>query len=127
NMLDFGDYNPSGATEHNASLVAYDANGQVVSEDVLSFTSDGTIVKDVGLWVTGDASAAIGQPGNYYFVVEGEGIASVELQFSSNLGDGPSDTKFGFSVLCFQPETDEVPEPPAGTTCADFNILEPGT
>ena len=125
NMLDFGDYNPNGATEHNASLVAYDVNGQVVSEDVLSFTTDGLIVKDVGMWFTGDASAAVGQPGNYYFVVDGSGIARVELQFSSNLGEGPSDTKFGFSVLCFQPETDDVPEldPPT----AVLNLIRPKT
>ena len=127
NMLDFGDYNPNGATEHNASLVAYDSAGNVVATDTLSFTSDGVLVKGQGLWITGDASAAVGQPGNYYFVVAGTGIASLELQFSSNLGDGPSDTKFGFSVLCFQPEGGDPPTPPAGTSCADFNLLEPGT
>ncbi|MCA9919108.1 MAG: hypothetical protein KC445_14200, partial [Anaerolineales bacterium] len=120
--LDFGDYNPNGATEHNVSLVAYDSNGQVVSTDTLSFTSDGVLVRNEGLWITGDASASVGQPGNYYFVVEGAGIVRAELQFSSDLGTGPSDPNFGFSVLCFQPEPDTPPPPPTGTplTCEDI-------
>ncbi|MCA9947794.1 MAG: hypothetical protein KC449_30140, partial [Anaerolineales bacterium] len=99
--------------------------GDVVATDTLSFTSDGVLVPNEGLWITGDASAAVGQPGNYFFVVEGAGITSLELQFSSDLGEGPSDTRFGFSILCFQPESDDSPEldPPT----AVLNLIRPKT
>ncbi len=122
-MLDYGDYNPTLATEHQATLIAYDANNNQVATDELNFTSDGTILPRSGsagdLWFTGDAiSATPGQPGNYAFTVAGSGITRVELQFSSNLGEGATDPNFALSVLCFSPE--EEPPIPPNTVCANF-------
>jgi len=111
-MLDFGDFNAPNATEHEVSLVAYDADGNEITNDVLFFTSDGKTTPRDGsagdLWITGDATtAAPGQPGNYTFTVAGNGIARLEMHYAHN-GDGsqdtPSDPYFGMAVLCFQAE-----------------------
>jgi len=43
-MLDFGDFNSIGATEHNVSLVALNADNEIVATDSLFFTSDGQTI-----------------------------------------------------------------------------------
>ena len=131
-MLDFGDFNPNEATEHQVSLVAYDKNNQIVDQDTLFFTSDGQKIPHGGsagdLWLTGDAITALpGEPGNYTFDVAGSNIYQLELQFSSNLGVGATDPLFGFSVLCFEPENDIPPLPPdSPQSCDDFGLVTLG-
>ncbi|MCB8980456.1 MAG: hypothetical protein H6657_23845 [Ardenticatenaceae bacterium] len=129
-ILDYGDRNEQLATEHNVTLVAYDTNGNVVDEDVLSYTSDATINPHTGsagdLFITGDAATQSGNPGNYTFVVEGEGITRLELAYGNNVNDKPSDSYFGLAVLCFEPEETAV-NPPQGVSCANFADLAPGT
>ncbi|MBK8905710.1 MAG: hypothetical protein IPM53_31295 [Anaerolineaceae bacterium] len=129
-MLDYGDRNEQLATEHSVTLVAYDANGAVVDTDTLSYTSDAALNPRTGsagdLFLTGDAATQSGNPGNYTFVVEGEGISQVELEFANNVNDIHSDSYFGLAVLCFEPEETPV-DPPEEITCANFADLTPGT
>ena len=131
NMLDFGDYNPMHATNHEVTLVAYNSQDQIVSTDQLSFTSDSAGNPTSGsagnLQITGDAvSAVYGEPGNYIFEVSGSDIVRLDLLFSNNVQDGAaSDPKIGFAVLCFEPEKIPPPIPPP-SICMDFNQLEPG-
>ncbi|MAT96910.1 MAG: hypothetical protein CL608_07190 [Anaerolineaceae bacterium] len=126
-MLDYGDLNEAFATEHEVSLVAFDATGSIVDIDTLAFSSDGSITPE-DLILAGDAlSAEPGQPGNYTFNVEGAGIASVELQFSSNVGTGPTDPNFALAVLCFDPDLPDIPDTPIASQCAYFDVLEPGS
>ncbi|MBK7896496.1 MAG: hypothetical protein IPJ90_16800, partial [Anaerolineaceae bacterium] len=108
NMLDYGDFNPVMATNHSVSLVAYDVDRNIIDVSALSYTSPAERLPRSGsagdLWLTGDAiTANPGQPGNYTFFVAGSDIASLELQFSSNVGAGPTDPFFAMSVLCFDP------------------------
>ncbi len=129
-LLDYGDFNPNMASEHHVNLIAYNGNGQQIDNDILSFTSDGQRIPHGGsagdLWLTGDATTAQpGEPGNYTFTVTGGGITRVELQFTSDLGDGATDPLFALSVLCFA--TEETPPAPPNTTCVDFAQLAPGT
>jgi type II secretory pathway pseudopilin PulG len=116
-MLDFGDYNPAGATEHSASLVAYDAAGQEVDRDTLTFTSTTDLLPRDGngapgdLYYTGDAcSAAPGQPGNYTFSVAAENIARVALEFSHNGSTNykVSDPGIAFADICFPYICDQI-------------------
>lgn len=118
-MLDYGDFNPVGATEHTVSLVAYDVNNNVVNTDTLVFTSDGSISNQDELWFTGDSTAALGEPGNYAFSVTGSGIARLELEYGSNVGSGPTDPLHGLAIMCFVPE-EQTPDLPEGSICADF-------
>lgn len=126
-MLDFGDYNPKRATQHLVALVAYDADGNEVSSDVLEFPSGGGVR---GLFEQGDAvSAQPGEPGKRLFKVftpaDGPVIATVKLVFDSNVApDKPSDPMIGFSNLCWGSEP---PPPPPEEVCADFTSLTPGT
>jgi hypothetical protein len=109
-MLDYGDHNPAGATQHSVSLVAYDAAGVEIDRDTLSYTSTAdTLPRDGNgapgdLYYTGDAcSAAPGQPGNYTFVLQAAGIVRVALEFTHN-GDpsyAVSDPGIAFTDLCF--------------------------
>jgi len=128
-MLDYGDLNRARATEHSVALVAYDINNNVVNSSTLSFTSTADPNPTSGsagnLQVTGDATAALGQPGNFSFDIFGSGITQLEFQFSSNIGEGSSDPNIGFTALCFQVE-EQIPDFPTDATCVDFNILAPG-
>lgn len=130
-MLDFGDFNSIGATEHNVSLVALDSDNNVVSSDTLSFTSDGKVIPRSGsagdLYFTGDAiTAEPGQPGRYSFEIFDNNISRLEMKYSSNVNDfEATDPYFALAILCF--EVEDFPEPPTGTVCADFAALEPGS
>jgi hypothetical protein len=125
-MLDYGDYNPVGATEHDVTLVAFDIDDNVVATDSLVFTSDGHIDDTDELWLTGDSTISEGNPGNYTFTTVGSGIVRLELQYSSDIGIGATDPLHGLTVLCFEIEGDDVPDIPAGAICADFMQLAPG-
>jgi uncharacterized repeat protein (TIGR01451 family) len=118
NMLDYGDFNPVRATSHLVAVRAYDANGVLVSEDILSYTSENKInprnstpYGDL-LYDAGDAFTAVGQPGNRVYNVSGAGIVRVEVQYEHN-GNGdqsaPSDTNIAIGELCVTP--DDVPPP----------------
>ncbi|MEM7119340.1 MAG: hypothetical protein AAF614_43395 [Chloroflexota bacterium] len=99
-MIDFGDYNPQGATVHQAMLTGYDVNGEVVAADSFVFLTDGT-----PLGASGDAfRAQPGDPGNYHFQLTDDtnSITRVELRYSSNVNSNrPSDPLFGLQDLCF--------------------------
>lgn len=124
-LLDYGDFNPVGATEHTVTAVAYNAVGDVVSTQTLFFESDGSISDEDELWLTGDSTAALGDPGNFLFVLSGEAITRIELEYASNVEEGVTDPLHGMAVLCFVEEND-LPDFPTGTICADFTNVAPG-
>lgn len=98
-MLDYGDFNPSGAREHYVSMTAYDINGNVVSRSELSFVTDiNGISPEYGdLRYTGDAVTGLpGQPGNWTWNVSGNGIVRIVLD--SGVGYDPY---IGFDTLSF--------------------------
>lgn len=109
-MLDYGDFNPTLATNHLVTMTAFDAANGVVDTDVLSYTTEGTVnprsgeFDDMACPVTipggtGDAcSAEEGKPGNFIWNVAGEGIMMVTLDFG--VGHDP---KIGFDTLCYMP------------------------
>jgi len=92
-MLDYGDYNPSRATAHYASMTAYDADSNVVDRDELSYTTPAEVNPRSSdrygdLRINGDAiDAPLGQPGNWIWRVSGDGIVRVELVFGFKEGD----------------------------------------
>ncbi|HEY6183491.1 MAG TPA: hypothetical protein VIW67_14675 [Terriglobales bacterium] len=107
-MVDFGDFNPGRATSHSVKLVAYNASGDLVDEDELSYTSSALINP---LPVTGDAcTAQPGEPGNFTFKVRGSHITRLELHASNNGSspNKPSDPHIAFNDLCFVIEVTEV-------------------
>ena len=97
-MLDFGDANPTKETDHFVSLIAYDANGVLISTQQLSYATnehDSTLYGD--LLISGDAiSAKPGEPGNWTWNVSGNGIAQVVLDFGVGF-----DPKIGFDLLFY--------------------------
>lgn len=111
-MLDFGDWNPGGAKMHQAALVAYDADNNVIDTHMLEFTNNGAAQprrSSMGdLFIIADAVTAYdGEPGRmmYRVVSNGPAIARVELHFSSDLSSSlPSDPLFAISDLCYLPQ-----------------------
>jgi hypothetical protein len=101
-MLDYGDLNPSLSTSHYAAMTAYDANGNVVSKEELSYTTlaengprSSSLYGD--LFFNGDAVAApLGQPGNWIWNVSGNGIVRVVLEFGAGY-----DPNIGFDLLFY--------------------------
>lgn len=104
-MLDYGDLNPGGATQHTVILEAINRIGNIIDQSILSFTSDSAINPRSGsagdLFFTGDAmTAAAGEPGNFLFSVSGAHIAMVRLLYIHN-GElaGASDPNIAFDTL----------------------------
>jgi len=101
-MQDYGDWNPTGATNHYASMIAYDAQGLEVARHELNYTtppSRSPTSSDLygNLQVSGDAAgASLGQPGNWMWEVSGSGIVRVVLSF----GEG-YDPNFGLTLLSY--------------------------
>jgi hypothetical protein len=103
-MLDFGDWNPSTATNHKAEMIAYDSESSQVSNQILQYstladnTPNESSLPDYGdlQCNTGDASAGSGYPGNWTWNLSGEGISLVTLTFSQGY-----DPYIGFDSLCF--------------------------
>lgn len=114
-MLDHGDYNPGGATQHSVVLEALNGVGAVIDQNILSYTSDNAINPTSGsagnLQLTGDAvTANLGEPGNIILSVSGTGITEVRLLYSNNgVRIGPSDPNIAFDSL----NVNFVPIPPA--------------
>lgn len=100
-VFDFGDYNPTNATEHGVSLTAYDWDDNQVDIDELSYTTNGstnpTDSDPFGdlLYAAGDACTAdFGQPGYFELMVEWPlGIKRIELTATGQ------DPKVGFDSL----------------------------
>jgi hypothetical protein len=95
-MLDFGDYNPTLSAHHEVRLTAYDANGALVDEDVLSYQSTPK-TNPPEYKSSGDAcTAQAGQPGNYTFEVVGPGITWVVLEITAGI-----DPNIAFDNIAF--------------------------
>lgn len=146
-MFDFGDYNPARATSHTIKLVGYDADGNAVAEDVLTYDSSNATnpkTSSVGnLYVTGDACTgdADGSIGVYDFnIANTEGIKTVKVLYENNGtnsygGDRPSDPNIAFGEICFDladAPPPPPPPPPPPTVCeagtglgiaAQFNVF----
>ena len=110
-MADWGDFLPYGGNadkRYAMRMVAYNANNDVVDTDEIAFTSDSTVQNarpsnEFGsLGVSGDACTATeGQPGNYTFAVEAQGITRVELHAKDRASLDPH---IGFNDLSFELE-----------------------
>jgi hypothetical protein len=84
-MLDFGDWNPTLSAYHEVRLTAYDAEGLLVDDDVLSYASTPR-VNPPELGYVGDACFALpGQYGNYTFEVTGAGITWVVFEIVAGI------------------------------------------
>src|SRR3989339_118210 len=115
-IFDWGDFNTHNARHHSANLLAYDTNGNIVSQDSLSFSTDTDRNPRTGLLhdkpanphTFGDACSATStnQPGNYTFRVSGsDNIVKVVFKGKSVRGQVTqnmlSDTNVAYGVLCF--------------------------
>ena len=107
-MLDFGDLNPTLATNHYVSMTAYNAAGQVVALQELSYTTDPEGLPDNSpqygnLQITGDALGANPQePGNWSWHVTGTGIVEIVLEFGVGYDPnvGFDDLSYSAEILC---------------------------
>ena len=105
-MLDYGDWNPSLAASHFASLTAYDANGNVISKEELSYTTPADVTPRTSslygdLRFNGDAvSAIVDQPGNWIWNVSGNGIARVVLEFGAGHDPNIAFDLLSYNVVC---------------------------
>ena len=105
-MLDFGDLNPTLSTAHHATMIAYDANGAVVTTHVLDYT---TLAErnPISMDTAGDATGALpGQPGNWTWHVSGAGIVRVVLDFGvlDPINNKGYDPNIAFDNLSFATE-----------------------
>lgn len=109
-MMDFGDWNPNLATEHEVTLVGLDGNGAVVDSDSIAFKTAAARMPRRGEingapfnpYLQADAMAAPGQLGNYRFELRGEGIVRVEMRFNNNVvPNTPSDPLFALQEVCY--------------------------
>ena len=114
NMLDYGDWNPNGASWHQVSLTAYNALGTILSQDVIEHQTQAG--RTVGL--EGDAAFTTdaNRFGSTLLSVMGEDITKVELTFDNNGGrEGySSDPNVGFDFVSFTTQENgaaSVPEP----------------
>ncbi|WP_288070733.1 PEF-CTERM sorting domain-containing protein [Methanolobus sp.] len=101
-LFDFGDFNPQGVTKVNATLIAYDTDGNVIDSD--SFV----VIPDAGSGTIYDA-----QNGPVLLEVGATGIASVKLV--TNEGNAGTDPNFAIDNICFDTcneSSNEVPEFP---------------
>ena len=96
---------------HQAALVAYDTDNNIIDTHMLEFTNNGTAQprrSSLGdLYIIADAVTAYdGEPGRmmYRVVSNGPAIARVELHFSSDLSSNlPTDPLFALADLCYLP------------------------
>ncbi len=120
-MMDFGDFNPGNHTGHGVSLVAYGADGKMLDQSVIGYSSSAETTPREGsfgdLYFTGDAcTAKDGQPGNYGFQISNPGIKAVRLHYADEKGgtDRATDPGIAFKDLCFTLE-----ERGDGVVCGD--------
>lgn len=106
-MLDFGDLNPSHATQHEVEMVAFDAKGTQVDKKVLSFNT-AAVDNPPAYSEAGDACLAQpGQPGNYTFTVSGQGITKVRLHPVSGIDPNVAFDNISFTA-CTDTDGDKV-------------------
>ena len=105
-MLDYGDWNFPKTASHYASMTAYDANGNVISKEELSYTTPALEVPRTSslygdLYFNGDAvSAPPGQPGNWDWNVAGNGIVKVVLEFGVGYDPNVAFDLLSYHVVC---------------------------
>ena len=105
-MLDYGDWNFPLTTSHYASMTAYNANGNVVSKEELSYTSPAVVSPRMSslygdLYFNGDAvSAPPGQPGNWDWNVAGNGIVRVVLEFGAGHDPNIAFDLLSYHIVC---------------------------
>jgi hypothetical protein len=105
-MLDYGDWNFPRTAAHYASMTAYNANGNVVSKEELSYTTPALEVPRTSslygdLYFNGDAvSAPPGQPGNWNWNVSGNGIVRVVLEFGAGYDPNIAFDLLSYHVVC---------------------------
>jgi hypothetical protein len=122
-MLDFGDANPTNATNHYASLNAYDVNNILIAKQELTYTTPSeTLPQSSNLYgnlqVNGDASATPGQPGNWKWNLTATNIVKLTLEF----GDG-FDPNIAFDSIIFTTDCVQALPPsatPTSTPTATF-------
>jgi hypothetical protein len=103
-MLDYGDWNPTLATSHHVSMTAYDANGNVVSTEVIDYTTLAEINPRSSLygdlWFNGDATAPRGQLGNWVWNLSGNGIVRVALDFGIGYDPNIAFDLLSYNIVC---------------------------
>lgn len=129
-LVDYGDWNPNGATQHAVELVGYDAFGNVIDTDGFFYTTTAAAMPRSGEfngmpinpYVDSDAvTAQPGEPGNYTLAVFGENLVLAKLRYVNNSANSnsPSDPLFAIATTCV------VGKQPPQSVCADFNRLGP--
>ena len=104
-MLDFGDLNPTGNTNHSVTLTAYNASNIIITRHELSYLTLAEMLPSSSniygnLQMSGDASAAFpGQPGNWTWNLFGSGISRIVLEFGVGF-----DPNLGFDSLSYTTE-----------------------
>ena len=105
-MLDYGDLNEPSDPTHYVSMTAYDANGNIVSKEELSYTTPTERIPRSSnlygdLWINGDAATAPpGQPGNWIWNVSGNGIVRVVLEFGAGHDPNIAFDLLSYNVVC---------------------------
>jgi hypothetical protein len=101
-MLDFGDLNPEQSTNHDVTMMAFNAAGDMISIRDLTYTTEPELLPDNSpqwgnLQLAGDALLAQdGQPGKWTWNITGDQIARVVLNF----GEG-HDPNIGLDSLSY--------------------------
>jgi hypothetical protein len=101
-MLDFGDLNPGQSTNHDVTMMAFNAAGDMISIRDLTYTTEPELLPDNSpqwgnLQLAGDALLAQdGQPGRWTWTITGDQIARVVLHF----GEG-HDPNIGLDSLSY--------------------------
>ena len=104
---DSSDNKPDSVSNHTISLIGYDADGNVVSTDILNYTlKNGQAYRNDELLGSGDACLdQPGELGNYPFEISGKGITQVKLKFHNDVtGNQPADPNFAINGVCFSLE-----------------------
>jgi hypothetical protein len=103
-MHDYGDWNPTLSTSHYVSMIAYDANGNIVSKEEISYSTLAEVnprSSSYGdLWYTGDAVAPLGQLGNWIWNISGNGITKVVLTFGAGYDPNIAFDLLSYNVVC---------------------------
>ena len=101
-MLDYGDLNASLSTDHDVTLMAFNAAGDMVAIQDLTYTTEAELLPDNSpqwgnLQLSGDAILAQdGQPGRWTWNISGDQITKVVLHF----GEG-HDPNIGLDSLSY--------------------------
>ncbi|WP_299438780.1 VPLPA-CTERM sorting domain-containing protein [uncultured Rhodospira sp.] len=103
-FLDFGDYNPTKATQHLFGVRAWDTVGST-TEATVTYNSTAEINPGrgdpAGLYITGDAvTAAMGDPGDVQFTFDSTRYTKFAFIFETDgISGSPSDPNIAFAEL----------------------------